>query len=189
MLPDLYAAIRSTAAASTAYDANDNAGVVTALNTKSIQIQDHTLRNVKWFTSTFNKTNSAIYVNAFKNAADASVQADYYALVNAGIDLADADTRDNIDALAVQFSWTNAFRNNLKEKGRYLIAPAMQRIGRDATVQDIVDVRAWWAGVENVRILRQRLVSVFDVVMAEVQSQTLTTEAACRARFMELLSA
>ena len=188
MLADLFAAINSTAAALTAYNAANDAGVVTALNAKTIVMQDHTLRNAKWITATFNKSNSALILNSFKNAADATIQADYYALVSNGIDLADSDTRDNIDALAASVPWTNALRNNLKERGRWSIGAAMQRIGRDATLQDIADVCVWQASVFNVDALSRRASSAHSTVQSEIQSGVLATIEQVRTRMGELLA-
>lgn len=190
MQADLYAAIRSTAAASAAYDANDDAAVVAALNAKTVQMRDSTLRNLKWVVANFNRANADRIATAFKTSVSPSVQADYYALVGAGIDLSDADTRDNIDTIHTEFDWATVapnLRNNLKEKGRWQIGAAMQRIGRDAVIEDIAAVRTWFTGVFQRDQLAAATRNAYTQVNFEIESLTLTTRAQVRNRFSALL--
>lgn len=192
MLADLYSVIREVAAAE--YDVgNNDAGVVTILNTKSINFRDDSLRDAGWIRAQFNKTNSATVLEAYRASTDVNIIADYSALLGKGINLAETEVRSNITDLAVgvngQPAWANSLKNNLLDAGRWKVAPAFNRIGRDATLQDITDVRAWFAQTENVRILSQRVSSAYNTVQAEINGLVITTESAARARFMELLSA
>lgn len=162
MEAQLYALLQSLPAAKAAYDADDDATAVAALNAAVRTEFDTTLRTSGWLMTNFPKPQAALVLRTMRQVAAMDGQegltddqkdmvefviAAYDKLNSMGIDLASDETRAHIDALAAIGGWPDELRDGLKAYGRWEVNLAEEQLGRAVTTDDLAAIRAWQGGL------------------------------------------
>lgn len=154
----LYNAIKLIANAD--YMAANDANVVDALNAKTIQHIDSELRTARWLIINRSPEEAGLVLATMKTVGEQNpiVEAAYHSLNSSGLDLSHAVTQSFIDQLAVVGNWPAELTTWLKEKGVWYTSQADEILGRDATLQDVADVRTWEAETDYERTAQLSIV-------------------------------
>lgn len=142
----IYNMIQAVPAAATAYAANDDAGVVAAMNAKTIEHKDSTPQTSRAIVVKFGLEQSALALGTFEaaGASNRAMYAMYLALNAGGLDFSDPILQAVIDQLASAGSWPDSLRDGLKEMGICYVLPAKQHLGIDSiSTGDVVKARVY----------------------------------------------
>lgn len=166
----LYQAIQTYA--KSAYDSNDDNQVVSLLNSESIQKSDAEFKTSRWLMINQTPENAALVLGTMKTAGSSNpiIDAAYQALNSGGIDLSHPLTQQFIDSLAVAGEWPDELRDWLKAQGVWSVSPASEVLGREATLEDVSEVRAWEAGERPVTAMLSVMVQADGRVLLSYRS-------------------
>lgn len=161
------------------YSANDDAAVLTILNTKSIEKSDSTRRTLTYLLDNLTPEEAVVVRTVLRSSEYLKIA--YDALNGTGIDLSSPKTQAMLDQLTAANAWTDAFPNlgtKLKEFGKWSVSPAEEVLERDATQDDINAARQY----EAESVVRPWAAARYNAVVAAIDAGE-TDQAALRLVF------
>lgn len=157
-----------------AANAGDTAGILEAVNSKSIQRTSSELQTVRSIIVRYGMVFSSRVIAGFKTAAASNplLDAMLITLSSTGLNFSDALTQQTIDDLADAGVFSEPDAELLRKLGVWQESIADQQLGREATEQDVLDAVSEWKKL----VLSRYLASRSTVAAAAIANGTATSE-------------
>ena len=181
MSQQIYDLIQANPTASTAYDASDDQGVVDALAAQTTEIRDPIPKTSRHLILTMGDADARLMLGTMRTVAelDPLMASMWTAFATGGINFAEDQTQANITVLAAAGVWPDALTQAVREFGVYSRSDFELAMGRQPTLADVTDARAW---VDS-DSLNQKVADGYNAVVAGIDDGTVTDAAGARAVF------
>jgi len=152
-------------------EGDNDAALLSLLNTEDIPLRDQTLRTTRWLMLNFDAvideetgaTEADLILGAMQAGPSPRVKAGYDAMGSLGIDLSDSQVQTMIEVLGASAGWSADLISRLKAVGvTGQTSIAKQSIGREATQDDIDAVRredVWESQTEQIDMAKNEWLS------------------------------